>query len=356
MTLARRGGLVALLVAALLFPLVFSNGTVTSIAFFTLMFAAAATGWNIFAGYTGYIALGHAAFFGVGAYTLALLCQGWNIPGGYVPFLLLPLAGLSAALFAVPIGWIALHTRRHTFVVITIAIFFIMQLMAYNLTNITNGSAGIGLPLPPWTGSFYNVPFYYVTLLVLLIATGVSWWVRHSKYGLGLLAIRDDEDRAFGLGVKTGAYKLSAFIISAFFVGITGALYAYFLESISPPFAFDALYDVAIALMAFFGGIATLAGPIVGALILEPVQQYLALLPNTAGGLYLVLYGALFLVVILVLPEGIVPALARRWTSWLVARGLRPAAPALAAGSGAQADASAHDEAPLAREREKAPL
>ena len=237
MTIARRGGLVALLVVALVFPLVFPNGTVTSIAFFTLMFAAAATGWNIFAGYTGYIALGHAAFFGIGAYALALMCQDWNIPGGYVPFLLLPLVGLIAALAAIPIGWVALRTRRHTFVVITIAIFFIMQLLAYNLTNITNGSAGIGLPLPPWTGASYNVPFYYVTLLVLLVAIGASWWVRHSKYGLGLLAIRDDEDRARGLGVKTGAYKLSAFIISAFFVGITGALYAYFLESISPPFA-----------------------------------------------------------------------------------------------------------------------
>ncbi|HZS89290.1 MAG TPA: branched-chain amino acid ABC transporter permease [Chloroflexota bacterium] len=346
MTAVRRGGLLALLVLALVFPLVFSNGTVTSIAFFALMFAAAATGWNIFAGYTGYIALGHAAFFGLGAYALALMCQDWNIPGGYLPFLLLPLVGVIVAICAVPIGWIALRTRRHTFVVITIAIFFIMQLMAYNLTNITNGSAGIGLPLPPWTGAFYNVPFYYVTLAVLLLAIGVSWWVRHSKYGLGLLAIRDDEDRARGLGVRTGAFKLSAFVISAFFVGITGALYAYFLESISPPFAFDALYDVAIALMAFFGGLGTLAGPIVGALILEPIQQYLALQQDTAGGLYLVLYGALFLIVILVLPEGIVPSLARWWAAWTATRGWRPG-PELATG------AIDHEESLRAQERQR---
>jgi len=250
---------------------------------------------------------------------------------------------------AIPLGWIALRTRRHTFVVITIAIFFILQLMAYNLTGITNGSAGIGLPLPPWTGAAYNVPFYYVTLLLLLVAMAVSWWVRHSKYGLGLLAIRDDEDRARGLGVQTGAYKLSAFVISAVIVGMTGALYAYFLESISPPFAFDALYDVAIALMAFLGGLGTLAGPVLGALILEPLQQYLALQPNTAGGLYLVFYGALFLVVILLLPEGIVPSLARRWPR--AARPGRGTAPvALASG------AADHEQAVQAQDRERVQL
>ena len=346
-TLARGGGLVVLLVAAMAFPLVFSNGTVTTIAFFTLMFAAAATGWNIFAGYTGYIALGHAAFYGIGAYALALMCQDWNIPGGYLPFLLVPVAGLIAALGAIPIGFIALRTRRHTFVVITIAIFFIMQLMAYNLTGITNGSAGLSLPIPPWSGASYNIPFYYAVLLVLLVAIGVSWWVRHSKYGLGLLAIRDDEDRARGLGVHTGAYKLSAFVISAFFVGMTGALWAYFTESIYPPFAFDALYDVAIALMAFFGGVGTLAGPIVGALILEPLQQYLALQPYAAGGLYLVFYGALFLIVILLLPQGIVPTLRVWWAAWLASRGAHPA---LATG------AADHEEAALASAREKVQL
>ena len=130
-------GLVALLLFALAFPVLFANPTVTTMAVFTLMFAGMATAWNILAGYSGYISLGHAAFFGVGAYALALMCQNWNVPGGYVPFVLLPLVGLVAAALAVPLGWIALRTRRHTFVVITIAIFFIMQLLAYNLRGLT---------------------------------------------------------------------------------------------------------------------------------------------------------------------------------------------------------------------------
>lgn len=327
-------GLIALLAVFIAFPLVFSDPAITIIAVFTVLFAVAATGWNIFSGYTGYIALGHAAYFGLGAYAMALMAQDWNIPAGYAPFFLLPLAGLVAAIFAVPFGWIALRTRRHTFVVITIAIFFIMQLMAYNLRGITNGSAGLTLPIPfDWSADFFNLPFYYVALALLLLALGVSWWVRNSKYGLGLLAIRDDEDRALGLGVKTGPSKLVAFVISAFFVGMVGALHVYFIGSLYPPFAFDALFDVAVALMAFLGGLGTLAGPILGALILVPTQQYFTL-QFSENGYYLVIYGILFLVIILLLPEGILPTIRKRWIKWMAYRSQSGKIPVVAGTSG----------------------
>jgi branched-chain amino acid transport system permease protein len=339
-------GLLALLAFFLAFPLLFSNPAVTTIAVFTLLFAAAGTGWNIFSGYTGYIALGHAAYFGLGAYALALICQDWHIPSGYIPFLFVPVAGLIAAIFAVPLGGMALRTRRHTFVVITIAIFFIFQLMAYNLRTITNGSAGMSLPIPPadWNEYFLNDVFYYVTLVLTLLALALSWWVRNSKYGLSLLAIRDDEDRALGLGVKTGPYKLIAFVISAFFVGMAGAIYAYFLGSIYPPFAFDALFDVAVALMAFLGGLGTLSGPIIGALILEPAQQYLAL-QYGENGWYLILYGLLFLLVILFLPEGIVLTLSKRWAGWKASR-----APVQSAEAGSDDTSTSSQEAAVLAE------
>ena len=316
-------GLLVLLALVIAFPLVFPNPAVTTIAVFTLMFAAAATGWNIFSGYTGYIALGHAAYFGLGAYALALMCEYWHIPGGYVPFLLVPVAGLVAAACAIPMGWIALRVRRHTFVVITIAMFFILQLLAYNLTTLTNGSTGLGLPIPTdWSGDFFNTPFYYVSLVILLFAIAISWWVRNSKYGLGLLAIRDDEDRALGLGVKTGSSKLVAFVISALIVGMVGATWAYFVESVYPPTAFDANFDIALALMGFMGGLGTISGPILGALILEPAQQYFTL-QFSQNGVYLVIYGALFLVVILLLPRGIIPTLGERWTKFRADRRLK---------------------------------
>ncbi len=316
MKIAKLVGLLLLIVIAIAFPLVFPNSAVTTIAVFTLIFAAAATGWNLFSGYTGYIALGHAAYFGLGAYALALMCQDWNIPGGYIPFLLVPVAGLVAAIFAIPLGWISLRVRRHTFVIITIAIFFIMQLLAYNLRAITNGSTGLGLPIPiDWSSDFFNIPFDYVSLVVLFIAIAISWWVRNSKYGLGLLAIRDDEDRALGLGVKTGSSKLVAFVISALIVGMVGAIWAYFIEAVYPPTVFDATFDITVVLMAYLGGMGTLVGPIVGALILEPAQQYFTL-QYGQNGYYLIVYGALFLAIMLLLPRGIVPTLSDRWYTY----------------------------------------
>ena len=318
-------GLLALLALLLVFPLLFSDPTFTSIAVFTLIFAGAAVAWNIFSGYTGYISLGHAVFYGIGAYTLAILCQDWKIPGGYTPFLLLPLSGLVASLFAIPIGWIALHTRRYTFVVFTIAVFFVFQLMAYNLTGITAGSQGIFLPSPSWDASFFNIPFYYISLITLLIGLGVSWWIRNSKYGLCLLAIRDDEERALSLGVKTGVYKLTAYIISAFFVGIAGALINYFIGSLYPPSAFDPSFDVTVALMALFGGIGTLGGPLLGALVLEPLQQYLTVSIGTVG-LDLIVFGAALLAVILLLPEGVIPTLRKWWIKRAATRSMIPSA------------------------------
>lgn len=319
MSVAKTIGLIVLLIAAFAFPQVFSNPAVITVAIFTLMYATSTVAWNIFSGYTGYIALGHAAFFGIGSYALAIMCVDWNIPGGNIPFLLVPIAGLIAALFAIPIGWISLRVRKHTFVVITIAIFFIMQPMAFNLRSITHGSIGISLPIPHWEKIPFHLPFYYYALVLLVIAQSVSWWIRNSKYGLGLLAIRDDEDRALGLGVKTGSAKLVAFVISAFFVGMVGGLHAYFQGSIYPAFAFDPLFDIAIALMGFLGGLGTLSGPILGAIILEPTQRYFTM-QFSANGYYLIIYGALFLTIILLLPEGIVPTLNKYWMKWNVAR------------------------------------
>ncbi len=143
-----------------------------------------------------------------------------------MPFFLLPLAGLVAAIFAVPLGWIALRTSQVGFAVVTLSFVFIFQLLAYNLTGITHGSPGIFFPFPSWSGDSYNFPFYFVALLLALLMLAVSWRVRNSKYGLGLLAIRDDEDRALGLGVKSGRDKLVAYVISGFFVGMVGGLVA----------------------------------------------------------------------------------------------------------------------------------
>lgn len=306
---SRRILLVAALIVAIVFPFVFSNPAVTSVAMFTLLFVGATSAWNMFSGYSGYIALGNAVFYGSGAYCFANITTHLNLKGGVALFALIPVAGLFAALVALPVGWLALRTRRHTFVVVTIAIFFIFQLLAYNLHSLTNGSSGMQLPIPPWSAQTYNNYFYMAALLVALIAIGLSWTLRRSSFGLELLAIRDDEDRARGLGVHTNRVKLATFVLTGFVTGMCGAIYAYYLGSIYPPFAFEAIFDVTIALMAFLGGLGTVSGPVIGALILEPLQQYLTL-SFTGGGLSLIMFGVLFLLVIRFLPEGIVPSLA----------------------------------------------
>lgn len=304
---ARRALISLALLLALVFPALFPNPATTAVAMFTLIFVAASSAWNMFSGYSGYMALGQAVFFGCGAYFLADVTSHWHMQGGIGIFALVPAAGLFAGLVAVPVGWISLRTRRHTFVVVTIAFFFIFQLLAYNLTGLTNGSAGMQLPIPPWLAATYNDYFYFAALFVAVVAICLSWVVRRSRFGLELFAIRDDEDRARGLGVRTGRVKLSAFVLAAVVTGMCGAVYAYYLGSIYPPFAFEAIFDVTIALMGFFGGLGSVSGPVVGALILEPVQQYLNL-RVTSGGIALILFGVLFLVVIRFLPEGIVPS------------------------------------------------
>ncbi len=322
-TAVRRASAVGALGVALavlgLFPVVITDPQATSIAVFTMIFMVATAAWNIFSGYTGYLALGHAVFFGSGGYAVALAARDWHFKGGWDVFGLLPFGGLVAAAIAIPVGVIALRVRRHTFVVVTISIFFIFQLFATNV-GFTGGTSGILLPFAPFSPANYNQPFYYVGFVILLITVAASWAIRRSRFGLQLLAVRDDEDRARGLGVKTGRVKLAAFVISAFPVGMVGGLYFYFLGQIFPQFAFDPLFDISLALMAFLGGIGTLIGPVLGALVLEALQQYLT--QSVSGtGTYLIAYGVLFLAVILLLPRGVVPTI----TEFVRNRGARAA-------------------------------
>jgi branched-chain amino acid transport system permease protein len=313
----RIGGIVVLLAAFAVFPLVFTSPSITTNAIYTLIFVAFAAGWNIFSGYSGYISLGHAVFFGSGAYFTGIATNDWHLTNSDV-FALLPLAGLLGGILAVGFGLFALRVRRHTFVVITIAVFFIFQLMAYNLP-VTHGSSGLLAPTVNFASATYNNPFYYVAFALAAVTTAVSWLVRRSRFGLQLRAIRDDEDRAAGLGVKTMQLKLSAFVISAVPVAMAGGLWWYFTTVVDPSSGFDPQFDVTVALMAFLGGLGTVAGPVLGALILEPAQQYFQA-QVSVGYSFLIAYGALFLLVILFLPRGIIPTAAERITDWQARR------------------------------------
>lgn len=303
----RRIWILVAIAILIVFPIIFKNPTVTTIATYCVMYMAIATAWNSFSGFSGYVSLGHAVFFGSGAYALSILSTDFKMQGGYAIFALVPVAGIIAGIIAVPYGFIALRTKRHTFVVITIAAFFIFQLLAENL-SITKGSEGITLAPGGFAAADYNNPFYYAAAIILVLTVLAVWHIKRSRFGLQLFAIRDEESRARSLGVKVDRVKLLTFCFSAIPVGMMGAIWAYFIGQIYPQFAFAAAFDVTIALMSFFGGLGTLAGPIFGALVLEALQRYLVL-SLSIHNLYLIIYGLLFLAVIVLMPEGVLPSL-----------------------------------------------
>ena len=317
----RAAGLVVLLTVAAVIPLA-KNVTVTHVGVFVLLYVGAAVAWNIFSGFTGYISLGAAVFFGTGVYTVALISKHLDLAGGIV-FALYPLAGLVAAVVAVPFGLIALRVRRHTFVVVTIAVFFIFQLMASNFSW-TGAATGIFPPFLNWDPATFDIPFYYTALVIAVAAAVLAWAIWGSRFGLQLRAIRDDEDRARGLGVRTMRVKLTAFVISGFITGMLGGLYFYFQSEALPQYAFNPFFDLTIALMAFLGGFGTLVGPIVGALLLEP---YLGWAQQAVSNTYAaeVVLGALFLIVIIFLPRGILPTVGEKLTAARASRQRRAA-------------------------------
>jgi branched-chain amino acid transport system permease protein len=311
-TLAVRGVVpAAALVAAIAFPLIATAPDVLTIAIWTLLYVIGAVAWNLFSGFTGYFSFGNAAFFGIGAYAFALLAEWWQLSGGYSAFFLLPLGGLIAAAIAVPLGLVAFRVRPMVFAVVTMAFFFIAQFVASNWGSLTHGSQGIQAPLPSWDVETFHRPFYYAALIVAVSAILSAWVIRRSHYGLTLLAIRDDEDRARGVGVRTGRRKLVALCIAAFFTGMAGGIYGFFIGFIYPQFAFNATYDITVVGCVLLGGVATLYGPVLGATIIVPLQQYFQLEFGVSGWSTFI-YGAALLAILMYLPEGIVPTVARR--------------------------------------------
>lgn len=294
--------------AGIAFPYVFSAAWIVNIGVLTLMYAALATAWNLFSGYSGYITLGQAAFFGVGAYALGITFQHVGIGSGYIPFYALPLIGACVAIASVPVAWIALRTRHMTFAIVTLTLLFIVQQLAFNLHSLTKGSTGLMLPSPNFPVSSYDTPFYLAMLGILLAGLALCWVTLRTKLGLMLLAIREDEEKARGLGIRVTGVKLLAWSLMVWLTAMVGGVWAYYLTFIYPESSVDPLVMIGAVLMTFLGGRGSLWGPTIGALILVPAQQYM-ITRLGASQFYLVGYAAVFMVVLLLLPRGIVPSL-----------------------------------------------
>jgi branched-chain amino acid transport system permease protein len=307
-SMVRGGVFVAVLVALPLFGL---QHWFLNLLVFVLMYATMSSAWNLVGGFAGYPSLGHAGFFGIGAYSLALIFKGHVLTSGYEPFLLLPIVGLVGALIGWPIALISMRTRADVFAIVTITFLFVVQTLAFNLHDLTGGSQGTALPIPPFSADQFELPFYYVMAGLLIFTMGLTFATMRSKVGLSLVSIRADEDKARGVGVRTIGVKVLAFSVSVGITSMVGAVWAYYQSFIYPQFAVDPLITIAMVLMTFLGGRGTLWGPVLGAVILESGQQYLTYQLG-AVQLYLIAYALIFLVIILVLPSGILPTIEDR--------------------------------------------
>jgi branched-chain amino acid transport system permease protein len=281
---------------------------VLNMLIFTLMYAVMSSAWNLVGGFAGYPSLGHAAFFGIGAYSVAFWFQHHTIHSGYEPFLVLPAIGVLAALIGLPVAAIAMRTRADVFAIVTITLLFVAQTLAFNLRSLTHGAQGLSIAAPPFSARTFERPFYYVLIMLLAISMAITFGCMRSKMGLSLAAVRADEDKARGIGVRVIGVKLLAFSVSVGLTAMVGAVWAYYEGFIYPQFAIDPLVTIAIVLMTFLGGRATLWGPVLGAFILELAQQTLA---YSLGGsqFYLIAYAMVFLLVMLLMPRGIVPSI-----------------------------------------------
>ena len=302
-TLARRLVIGLFAVAFLLYPILVDNAYYRYVGVLLLMGMATATAWNVMGGFTGYISLGHSAFFGLGAYVLGLAVT----KGGVSHWLMLPLAGLAVAVFALVIGYVSVQARGASFVIVTIALVYILNLMAQGWRDLTGGSAGLSIPQP------FDLPradrhlIYYYIFFGLFIVCIVCWWtISRSKFGMGLRAIREDEDKAEAMGVPTTLFKVVAFAVSAGLTGVAGGLYAMWFGFIDPIFVFAVIVGADMVLMAMLGGIRHLYGPALGALVVVPSSQVF-LVEFGSTQIHLVAAGVLLAAVVLLMPEGIIP-------------------------------------------------
>ena len=300
MTRWLRAGFLVLLVLLALYPMQGTGyGIRTMLQLF--MWIALAQSWNLISGLTGYVSFGHVAFFGMGAYTAAILIGtlGW-------PWLLACLAGgVMAMVLALVIGWPCLRLKGPYFAIAMLGLNEVLRVIVSYYEGLTGGGNGLSLPT-----LHASVPIYYAMGLVALSVTGLTYVIITSRFGLRLMTIREDEVAAEAMGIDTFRYKLYAFLLSAVAPGIVGGLAARDQGYIEPTSVFPLITTITMIVMALFGGKGTIWGPVLGAVLLFTFQELV-----WARFIYLhqLLFGAIIVGVVLLMPRGILGVLQMRY-------------------------------------------
>jgi len=267
--------------------------------------------WNILGGYAGQLSLGHAAFFAIGAYTSAVLAVHYAVS----PWLGMFVGAVLAALLSLGIGYLGFRfgLRGFYFILLTLAAAEICRLVALHVP-ILGGYTGLFINFTPnpWQFQFKGkIPYYFIALGFLVLASTVVWLLERSKLGTYLVAIREDEDASEALGVDTFRYKMMAYALSAALTALGGTFYAYFQYYLQPNTVLNLNHSVDIMIRPIVGGMGTILGPILGSLLLELLGEFSrTYFAGATAGLSVVTYGILLIIVVLFLPRGIYPALA----------------------------------------------
>jgi branched-chain amino acid transport system permease protein len=267
-----------------------------------LLLAVLAQGWNIIGGYTGYASFGNSAFYGLGGYGVAIAMVQWQLPFAFG----LVFGAVLAVAFAFLLGLPVLRLKGHYFAIATLAL---AQVMIAIVSNTPLAGENIGLVLPPLN----NDPlFYELSLGLLAITTATIYWLSRSRFGFGLIAIRENEEGAAVMGVNTTLYKVLAFALSGLFSALAGGIHAYWITFLDPESAFDISLNVKMIIMAVFGGPGTVLGPVVGAFALSAVSEVLSSEITSLAGLF---FGLVVVAAVVLMPRGLADLLRRFRTS-----------------------------------------
>jgi branched-chain amino acid transport system permease protein len=290
---------ILLLFCLLLFliPAITSDAYILRVLILASIFAVFAASWDLLSGFTGQMNFGHALFFGVAAYTSALL----NLHVGLAPWLTIPIGAVAAVLAGLVVGIPCLRLRGPYLALATLAFPLILTGIIYVFPSLTGGERGVS-GIAPLTG--VRVIDYYICVVLMLILGFVMWKITGSKTGIIFHAIREDEVTVRASGINTTRYKLLAFCLSGLFAGIAGGLFVHFIRIASPISTLHILVSFQVIIWAIFGGIATIYGPMVGVFILVPLTEFLSVVP-VVRDLRMLFFALVILIVLMFMPEGV---------------------------------------------------
>jgi branched-chain amino acid transport system permease protein len=300
----------AALLAFVLLPHLITVKYYLHLSVLALVWVIAAQGQNLIQGYTGYVSIVQAGFMGIGAYSTTLMGLHFNLP----VWLTILLAPMVTALFALAAGYPSLRVKGHYFAIVTMAFNLVIFIVLMHATGLTQGEAGISdIPKPGradgWLDFADREVYYYFVLIVATAMTGLAALIVRSRIGQTLIAIRQNETLVGAIGIAAWKYKLFAFVTSAIYAGLAGALYAHYQSFINPEI-FGLAQSLDAILAVIIGGSGTIAGPVIGAFVVVFLPEYL----RFADSFRMILYGLLLVLATIYMPRGIVGVVGQLWS------------------------------------------